>query len=330
MTGSGLRRRHVLGLTAIALAAPGLARAQGGWQPARPVRLITPYGPGNVADQVARLLAEELSRRWGQRVVVDNQPGAGGALGVAQIARATPDGTVLGFIAVAALTIIPHMVRTRQYDPLEDLVPIGGVSVSRSVIAITPGLPVQSLAELVQYARGRPADDPLTYYSAGNGTVPHLNVEQLRRAMDFPAQHVPYRTSGAGVADLLAGRVQLTMDATSVTLPHIERGALRGLAWNGPQRHPSMPGVPTLQEAAPGLSLMNAWQGLYGPRGLPAEIVTRAAQDVAEVLATPGFAARMPGGAEPFPNGPAELRALLRTQHAELGRLVAEIGLEQD
>jgi tripartite-type tricarboxylate transporter receptor subunit TctC len=329
MPGIPAGRRAALGLALGGLAAPAGLRAQG-WQPARAVRLITPYGAGNVADQVARLLAEELSRRWGQRVVVDNQPGAGGALGVAQVARAPADGSVLGFIAVAALVIIPHMMKTRAYDPLEDLLPIGGVSVSRSAIAVHPGLPVRTLPELVAHARGRPAGDPLAYYSAGNGTVPHLGIEQMRRVLDFPALHVPYRTSGAGLSDLLAGRVQLTMDAASVTLPHIESGALRGLAWNGPVRNPSIPTVPTLAEAMPGLVLMNAWQGLYGPRGLAPEIVERCARDVAAVLAAPGFAARMPGGAEPFPNGPAELRALLRMQHAELGRLVAEIGLEQD
>ncbi len=326
MTAFRASRRALLGL---GLSAPSIACAQG-WQPGRAVRLITPYGPGNVADQVARLLAEDLSRRWGQRVVVDNQPGAGGALGVAQIARAPADGSVLGFIAVAALTIIPHMMKTRQYDPLEDILPIGGVSVSRSAIAVHPGLPVRTLADLVAHARARPASDPLTYYSAGNGTVPHLGVEQMRRELDFPAQHVPYRTSGAGLTDLLAGRVHLTMDASSVTLPHIQTGALRALAWNGPTRNPTIPDVPTLSEAAPGLTLMNAWQGLYGPRGLSPDIIARCAEDVAAVLAAPDFAARMPGGAEPLRAGPAELRALLRTQHAELGRLVAAIGLEQD
>lgn len=321
-------RRGILALGA------GLSGTRGafaqGWQPARPVRLITPYGPGNVADQVARLLAEELARRWGQRVVVDNQPGAGGALGAAQIARAPADGTVLGFLAVAALVIIPHMLRTRTYDPLEDITPIAGASVSRSAVAVWPGLPARSMAELAAHARSRPEGDPLTYYSAGNGTVPHLGMEQIRRALGFRAQHVPYRTSGAGLADLLAGRVQMTMDASSVTLPHIQSGALRALAWNGPARNPTIPNVPTLAEAAPGLSVMNAWQGLYGPRGLPAEIVAACAHDVAAVLAQPGFAERMPGGAEPLRAGPEELRATLRAQHAELGRLVAEIGLEQD
>ncbi len=326
---TALPRRGVIGTGAALLAAPWPARAQG-WAPARPIRLITPYGPGNVADQVARIVADDLSRRWGQRIVVDNQPGAGGALGAAQIARASPDGTTLGFLAIAALAVVPHMMRQKTYDPLADILPIGGASVSRSVLVGSPSLPVRSMADLVAYARARPAGDPLTYYSAGSGTIPHLGMEQLRRELGFAAQHVPYRTSGAGLADLLAGRIHATMDAASVTLPQVERGALRALFWNGPRRNPAIPDVPTLSEAVPGLSLMNAWQGLYGPRGLPAEMVRRIAHDLAEVVGSPGYAERMPGGAEPLQTGPEETATMLRDDHARLGRLVAEIGLEQD
>ncbi len=323
MRGDGWGRRAII--LAGGLVAPRLAAAQ-----PRVVRLITPYGPGNVADQVARILAEELAQRWGQRVVVDNQPGAGGAVGTAQIARAAPDGTTLGFLAIAAIAVVPHMMRQKTYDPLTDLTAIGGVTVSRGMLAVNAGLPMRDMAGLVAWARARPAGEPLVYYSAGSGTLPHLGMEQLRRALDFPAQHVPYRTSGAGLADLLAGRVQATMDAASVTLPHVERGALRALFWNGPQRNPAIPDVPTLAEALPGIAISNAWQGLYAPRGLPQELLARMAQDVAAIVASPGFAARLPGGAEPLPLGLAETMALLRADHERYGALVREIGLEQD
>jgi tripartite-type tricarboxylate transporter receptor subunit TctC len=325
-----VRRREVL--TFAAAGTVGAAHAQApaaAWAPTRPVRLVTPYGAGNVADQVARILAEELSQRWSQRVVVDNQPGAGGVIGTSQVVRAAADGTTLGFIAIAALAIVPHLMRQAPYDPLSDVVAIHGVSVSRSAIAVNSELPVRSLVDLATYARARPPGDPLAYYSAGTGTVPHLNLEQLRRELDFPAEHIPYRTSGAGLADLIAGRVQMTMDAASVTLPHIQRGTLRGLAWNGPARNPLIPDVPTLAEAAPGLALMNAWQGIYGPASLPVEVTARIAQDVRAILAQPGFAGRMPGGAEPYLLGPAEMAAQLRDDHARLGRLVADIGLER-
>ena len=127
---------------------------------------------------------------------------------------------------------------------------IAGVTVSRGVLAVNATLPVRSVQELVAHARARPAARPVLYTSAGNGTIPHLAVEMLRRALDFPAQHVPFRTSAAGIADLLAGRMDMTMDASSVTMPHIQSGALRAIAFNGPRRFAGLPDVPTLAEAA--------------------------------------------------------------------------------
>jgi tripartite-type tricarboxylate transporter receptor subunit TctC len=316
--------------SAAAASAPRAVRAQAAW-PARPIRLIVPYGAGNLADQVARLLAEELAQRWGQRIVADNQPGAGGAIGVAQIARAPADGYTLGLVALAALAVTPHLSRAEPpCNPLRDLTAVAGVTVSRSFLAANAALPARSLAELVAHARARPAADPLFYYSAGSGTIPHLNMEILRRALDFPAQHVPYRTAGAGVTDLIAGRVYLTMDAGAVTMPHIRSGALRAIAVNAPRRDPALPEVPTIGEGAPGLDLPNAWQAVMGPRGLPEALTRRIAADTRAVLEAPGFAERLPAGTETFPADPAEVAARLRQDHERFGRLVAEIGLQAD
>ena len=324
-----MRRRRFLTLPLAALL-PGLARAQADGWPVRPVRLITPYGAGNVADHVARLLAEHLSTRWNQRVVVDNVPGAGGTIGASQIIRAAPDGHTLGLVAVAALGIVPHMTKATPYDPLRDLAPIAGVTASRGFVAVRSSLPVRSISELVAYAKTRPADRPLLYSSAGNGTIPHLNGEILRRALDFPAQHIPFRSSAAGVVEILAGRLDMTLDATSVTLPHIQAGTLRALAYNGPRRHPLLPDVPTVTETSPGLTLPNAWQSLFGPRALAPDLIARIARDIATALATPAFVDRLPPGTEPFIAGPKELAEQLRTDHERFGRLVAEIGLRGD
>ncbi len=202
------------------LAAPAFAQT---W-PARPVRLIIPYGAGNLADGIGRQLAEALAARWGQSVVPENQPGAGGALGVGQLARAAADGHTLAFIAMAALTITPHLSRA-PYDPNVDLTPLGGVSVSSGYLSVYPGLRVRDLAGFVALARSRSAaGDPLFYYSSGAGTVPHLNVELMARHYGFTAQHVPYRSSAAGLADLVGGRVHFALDSTSVSLPMIQAG----------------------------------------------------------------------------------------------------------
>jgi tripartite-type tricarboxylate transporter receptor subunit TctC len=317
-------RRTVLA-TAAALALPGRLAAQGTW-PNRPVRFIVPYGAGNLADHVARVLADDLSQRWGQRVVADNQPGAGGAIGVAQIARAAPDGYTLGLVAMAALVITPHMARA-PYDPLRDLTPVAGVTVASGTLTLRADLGLRTLPDFVAAARARPASDPFFYYSAGNGTVPHLNMEILSRALDFPAQHVPYRTSAAGLADLLAGRVQATMDSFNVVLPAIRAGTLTAVVATPRARLPELPEVPSIAEVAPQVDFAHAWQAVFGPAGLPPEIIARVAADTRAALARPDFAARLPAGAGLFDLGPEALADQMRRDHARFGALVAELGL---
>lgn len=323
-----LLSRRVILTGATILAAPRLVTAQGTW-PAKPVRMVVPYGAGNLADHVARVLAEELQQRWGQRVVADNQPGAGGAIGVAQIARAAPDGYTIGLVAMAALVITPHITRA-PYDPLRDLTPVAGVTVASGALTLAASLGIATLPEFVTAARARPTGDPFFYYSAGNGTVPHLNFEILRRTLDFPAQHVPYRTSAAGLADLLAGRVQATMDSFSVVLPAIRAGTLRAVVVTPRTRLPDLPNVPSIAEVAPQVEFANAWQAVMAPAELPPEIAMRIAADTKAALAAPGFATRLPAGAELFDLGPEALADTMRRDHARFGALVAELGLRSE
>ena len=308
-------------MSAIVLAQPDA------W-PTRPVRLIVPYGAGNVADHVARLLAEDMGKRWGQRVVVDNVPGAGGTIGAAQVARAAPDGYSLGLVALAAIAIVPNINKGLAYDPLRDLVPVAGVTISRGFITVRAALPVKTLAELTAYARGRAG--PLLYSSPGNGTVPHLAGAALVKALNFPAQHVPYRTSAASITDMLGGRIDFTLEGMSVAMPHIQSGALRPLAYNGQRRHTARPDVPTVSEAMPGLTLPNAWQSMFAPRGFAAERIVRIARDIAEFLSTPASVERLPPGTEPFRVGPKELADQAKLEYERLGQLVSEIGLKPD
>jgi tripartite-type tricarboxylate transporter receptor subunit TctC len=309
-------------LTLAALATPLVARAQA-W-PARTVRMIVPYGAGNQADQVARVLADGLAEQWGQRLVVENLPGAGGAIGVAAIARAAPDGHTIGLVAIAALAITPHMQKA-PYDPLADLTPLAGVTVSRGALVINAAVPARTLPQLVEIARMR-SGDPFQYCSPGIGTVPHLNMEILRRALDFPAEHVPYRTAAAGTTDLVAGRVHLSLDGVTVTLPQIEAGRLRALFVTAPARLATLPDVPTLAEAAPGVALPSAWQSLQAPRGFPPALVARIEADVGRLLAG-GFAQRLPQGSDALPKAAAAVGAQVAADHARFGRLVAELGL---
>lgn len=324
-----MHRRHALLLPLAGLGARAAA-AQGARVVPPPSRFIVPYGAGNISDQVARVLAEAMVPRWGGRLVVDNQPGAGGMLGTLNLIRAPADGSVFALISVAALAIAPHLQKPARYDPFTDLAPICGVSVSSSFLCVHASLPVRSLAELVAYARARPESDPIFYYSPGNATVPHLNLENLRRSLDFPMQHVPYRTSAAGNTDLLANRVQVTIDSFSITLPHIQSGVLRPLAYNAAQRHADFPDVPTFAEAAPGVAMLNAWQALFFPRGIAPAVLEAAARDILDTIDTPAFAAKLPIGTTPLVMGPRELAAYMRRDSDRLGRLVADIGLQPD
>jgi tripartite-type tricarboxylate transporter receptor subunit TctC len=328
MRAPSLGRRGLLLAVAGVAAAAGAARAQGEF-PQRPVRLVVPYGAGNVTDQVARALAEALSARWPQRVVVENLPGAGGALGVAAVARAAPDGHTLVLSAMAALAVTPHLMRGQaRYDPLVDLSPVGLVAATRGALVAHPTLPVRGLDELAAHARRA---GPVFYYSAGSGTLPHLNMELLKAALGgAPIEHVPYRTSAAGLADLLAGRVQLTMDAASVTLPAVLDGRLRALFWNGPRRNPLLPGVPTAVEALPGLDLANPWLGLLAPRGVPAPVLARLGAELAAALAAPGLADRLGKGVELLGGGSEVFARQLRADHARFGALLARLDIRQD
>jgi tripartite-type tricarboxylate transporter receptor subunit TctC len=315
------RRSLALG-AGLLLARPALAQA---W-PARPVRFIVPYGAGNQADQAARVLADALSAKWGQRLVVENQAGAGGGIGVSMIARAVPDGYTLGYIAIAALAITPHIQPT-PYDPLADFVGIASVTVSRGVLVVHAGLPARTVAELVALARGR-ASDPLFFYSPGTGTIPHLNMELFRRALDFPATHVPYRTAAAGVTDMVAGRVHMATDGITTTLPQIQAGALRALVATAPARLPQLPDVPALPEVVPGLELPSAWQAIQAPRGFPEDIAQKIAADTAALLNDAEFVRRLPQGSDPFPMPREAVGARIRDEHARFGALVRELGLQ--
>lgn len=321
-------RRSLL-LSALALSAlPGASHAQGNRALSK---LIVPYGAGNITDQVARVFVDAFGTRTGRQLVVDNQAGAGGMLGTYNLIRSPADGTTLGMVSVAALAIAPHVSKQQvRYDPFTDLVPVSGISVSSAFLAVNATLPVHNLAELVAYARARPSDNPIFYCSPGNGTVPHLNIETLCRSLDMPMQHVPYRTSGTANTDLLANRVQVTMDSASITVPHMKVGTLRPIAYNGASRSPDFPEVPTFREAAPAVRMLNAWSAVFFPKGTPAAVVQATAEEVQAVVADPAFVGKLPLGVAAFPLSAAELAVQIRQDNERLGKLIADIGLTQD
>jgi tripartite-type tricarboxylate transporter receptor subunit TctC len=276
----------------------------------------------------ARALADALSRAWPQRVAVETILGAGGELGVAAATHAAPDGETLLLSALAALAITPHLSRGgARYDPLVDLTPIGLVAMTRGALVVNPALPVRDVAGLAAHARDA---GPLFYYSAGSGSLPHLNMEILKAALNAPLEHVPYRTSAAGLADLLAGRVQLCMDAASVTLPSLRDGRLRAAFWNGPRRNPALPEVPTAAEAMPGVEFPNHWLGLLAPSGVPPSILAKWEAALAAALESPGFSERRGEGLALAGGGGALFARQLRADHEKFAVLLRRLNLQAD
>lgn len=320
-----VRRRLLQTGCGVSLLAFGRGALGQSW-PTRPVRMIVPYGAGNQADLVARVLAERLSKAWEQPVIVENVPGAGGAIGVAQIARAAPDGYTIGIVAIAALAITPHMQKA-PYDPLVDLQSLSGTSVaSGSVFVVHAGLGVKSLDELVSFARAR-RDQPLLYYSPGNGTIPHLNMATLCRALSIPATHVPYRTAAAGTTDLMSGQVHMALDNLSVQRAAVDSGKVRALFTPSERRLPQLPEVPTLGELGRDIVLPSAWQSIQAPRLLPAALAERIARDVLQVVSSAEYTNRMPPGVEALPLDRQKVAARIRAEHQQFGKIVAELGL---
>jgi tripartite-type tricarboxylate transporter receptor subunit TctC len=325
---SRLQRRALLGGVVASAAIARGARAQGRGDI---IKMIVPYGAGNITDQVGRVFLDRHTARTGQQFVIENQPAAGGTLGAYNIAQSPADGSVMGMISAAALTIAPHANKQAvRYDPVTDFMPVCGAYLSSTYLAVNATLPVRSLAELVAYAKSRPADNPIFYCSPGNATVPHLNIETVCRAFGFTMQHVPYRTSAAANTDLLANRVQVTMDSASITVPHMQTGKLRPLAYSGPSRSAEFPNVPTFREAAPDAQMLNAWSAFFFPKRTPEAIVGRTAEAFQATAGDPAFIEKLPLGATPLPLAPAGLTDRIRSENERLSRLIATLGLTQD
>jgi tripartite-type tricarboxylate transporter receptor subunit TctC len=278
------RRRSILAFLAVMLlAVPPAAWAQN--FPSRVIRLIVPYPAGGPTDVVARIVANSLSEKLHQSVVVENRPGgAAGTVGAHAVVSAEPDGYTLLLSQVGSLTIAPSLYKL-DYDPLRDLAPIAIVAVTPEVLTVHPSVPAHSLAEFLAYAKANPGK--LNFGSPGTGTLPHIIGEQLQLATGIKLTHVPYRGAAPAVTDLLAGRVQLMIDTTSVLLTHIVSGKLNGFAISSERRIPQLPNTPTFAEAGYPQLTSSLWTGLLAPAGTPAPIIATLNAATNEILKKP-------------------------------------------
>lgn len=304
-----MRRRALL--AAPLLAAGGAARARS-W-PTRRITLIVPYPPGASADLVGRLFSERLSAATGQTVIVDNRPGAGGALGSALAAQAAPDGHTLLIGNNATHVIQPLVNRAVRYDPGRDFTPIATFAEADEFLGVSAELPARSVAELIALAKRRPGE--LSYGSAGVGSFGQFAGELLKLQAGIDMLHVPYRGSQAALLELAAGRIQAMLDPTVVA--HRGSDRIRLLASSGPARFPGTPELPTMRESGlPDYTLVG-WFGVFGPAGLPREVVEEVAAVAAEAVADPKLgAALVNAGLTPRALGPDAFAARLESDRA--------------
>jgi tripartite-type tricarboxylate transporter receptor subunit TctC len=323
MTGNTMNRRTVVAtLLATALPSPP-AFAQS--YPAKPIKLIVPFPAGGPADLFARALAAGMSTELGQQVVVESRAGAGGLTGVDALAKSAPDGYTIGMNGAAALSAIPFMLPKMPFDWQTDLALLTLVVRVPEVLVVHPSLPAQSLQELVAYARANPRK--ISYGSAGTGSITHLAVELLKTEAGIDLVHVPYRGAAPAVNDLLGGHVQLVVLDTPVLLPHIRAGKVRALAVTSATRSPALPEIPTTSESGFAKVISDNWYGLSAPAGVPPDILDRLHRAATTTLRSDELKKQLESqDAVPAPMTPGEFAALVRSEQAKWGPLVAATG----
>lgn len=330
-----LPRRRLLAAASLApfAALPRWAAAQG---TARPIRLIVPYPPGGPLDVVARLLANAVKDSLGP-VIVDNKPGAGGNLGADLAAKAAPDGHTIVMGAVATHAINPWLFSKLPYDPVRDFTPITRVAMVPNVLVMNAAtaerLKIATLADLVAHARRNPGR--LNYGSGGNGSAGHLAGEMFKTQAGLFIVHIPYAGGNPAQLGLLSGQVDLTFDNLASAAANIQSGRLKALAVTTASRASAMPDLPTVAEAGRSLGLgqfdVGTWFGLFGPAGLPADVLARLHKAFSDALALAEVKARMAQlMAEPSPDTPAQFAAFVKAELAKYGPVVKASGAKVD
>ena len=286
---------------AVSLITASLSAHSQAW-PERPVRLVVPFPAGGATDLVARVIAQRVSRDIGQQIIVDNKAGAGGTIGSAEAAKATADGYTLLLTTSSTHAISPHLMPRLPYDAVKDFTPVAHLADAASVLLVTPSLPVKTMAELIAYAKKHPGQ--LNYASSGNGTIVHLTTEAFKAQAGIFMTHVPYKGTALAIPDVIAGSVQVLIDAIPSGMPHVKNGRLRALAVTGDKRSALAPELPTIAEAGlTGFSSVT-WFGLYAPRGMKPDLVARVHEAFEKAAHAPDVVDSLAKlGVEPAPLG---------------------------
>jgi tripartite-type tricarboxylate transporter receptor subunit TctC len=319
-----LNRRHFVGLTAAAVVSPSilLSRALGADWPVRPVRVVVPFTPGGSTDMTARLVGNRLQEVWGQSVVVENKPGAGGNIAADMVAHSDPDGYTI-FIVGPGLATNQFLYPSLSYDPVGDFAPVTRLITQPNLMCVPNSSPAKSVKEFIAYCNENKGK--ITYASSGNGTTLHLSGELFKRMAKVEMTHIPYRGGAPAINDLIPGRVDVIFDNMPSILSHVKAGSLRGLAVTTKDRVAVVADIPTIAESGvPGFDVFS-WFGFFVPAKTPPDIVARINADTNAALAHASVKPRFEElGATPKGSTPAELAAFLKSEIDKWGPVIQE------
>jgi tripartite-type tricarboxylate transporter receptor subunit TctC len=317
----------VCSLAGFAGSVPGAVSAQ--TYPSKPIRLVVPFPPGGSLDVVARAIGQKLTEAWGQPIIIDNRPGAGGNIGADLVAKSAADGYTILEGALSTHAVNVSLYSRLPYDPVKDFAPITLVAVTPNVLVVNASFPVNSVPELIAYAKAHPGK--LSFGSGSNGSAGHLAGELFKSEAGVDMVHVPYKGAAPALQALLAGDTHLMFDNLANSTPQWKAGKLKALAVTTAKRSALAPELPTLAETGlPGFDI-STWWGFMAPAGTPKEIVAKWNTEVARILGTPEmkqFFAQQ--GAEPAPTTPEEFAALIKSEIAKYAKIVKASGAKVD
>jgi len=316
-------------LVATAATWPVATLAQPASFPNKPVRIVVPFPPGGPLDATGRAIAQKLSEAWGQSVVVDNRPGAGGNIGADLVAKSPPDGYTVVMGALSTHAVNTSLYPSMPYDAVRDFAPITLVAVTPNVLVVNPALPVHSVAELVAYAKANP--NKLSFGSGSNGSAGHLAGELFKVDTGIDVVHVPYKGAAPAMQALLAGDTQFMFDNLASSMPQAKAGKLRALAVTTSKRSSLVPDLPTMAESGLAGFDISTWFGLLAPAGTPPEVIAKWNADVVKILKSPEMRERLVAqGAEAAPTTPAEFAAFIAAEVPKYAKIVKASGAKVD
>ena len=319
----GASRGLMYSVAAVLLMCPAAAFAQN--FPVKPVRYVIPFPAGTSNDIVGRLLADRLTKLWGQQVIVDNRVGASGTIGAAFVAKSAPDGYTLLHCNIAPNAISPSMMAKLPYEH-KDFAPITRIGMPPNIIMVHPSTPWRSVKDMVAYAKANPGK--LSYAAGLVGTSPHLTMEWLKQRLKFDIVHIPFVNATQGTGQVIGGEIPINVTNAPLVIPHVKSGRLRALGVASAKREPQLPDVPTMQESGVPDFEVNSWYGVCAPAGVPAPLLDKLNADLHEVMRMPEVEQRLSEmGMPPAPTTREEFDRFIRAQIAQWAQVIKDAGI---